>query len=202
MRAAIVKEFGGQKPRAIVLDDNRQARTMTARRLKSRGFEVLQFASVPEFRAEWRPGTVDVIIADWDLSSVEADSGDHVLEEVRRQDWDVPFVLVSGKLEEDSNRATVLARLLASGGARFVKRGHDGIGKACGEAEDLIERRDLALLKVVLSMRQAALAGEMVPTTTGLKSVGDLLSEAVARPSISHDFERPVATALAQRRKK
>jgi CheY-like chemotaxis protein len=202
MKAAIRKEFGDQKPRAVVLDDSRQARLMTARKLKSRGFEVSQHATVPEFRAAWKPGTADVIIADWNLSAKASESGDHVLEEVRERDWDVPFVLVSGKLEEADDRAPVLARLLESGSARFVKRGNNGISKACDEAEELIERRDLALLKVILSLRPAALANESVPTTTGAKSVEKLLAEVVARPDKSHDFERPVATSLSAGRRK
>lgn len=202
MRATIRKEFGGQKPRAVVLDDSPQARVMTARKLKSRGFEVSQHATVPEFRAAWKPGMADVIIADWNLSANASESGDHVLEEVRELDWDVPFVLVSGKLDEADERAPVLARLLESGSARFVKRGNNGISKACDEAEELIERRDLALLKVILSLRPAALANESVPTTTGAKPVEDLLAEVVARPDKSHDFERPVADSLSAGRRK
>jgi hypothetical protein len=178
---------------------------MTARKLKSRGFEVQQYDNVRDFRVAWKPGMVDVIIADWDLSSKAAESGDNVLAEVRQRDWDVPFVLISGKLDEDGQRANVLAKLLANGSARFVGRGpdgeQDGIAKACDEAEDLIERRDLALLKVILSLRPAALASESVPTTAGTRSVEELLAEAVVKPAKSHDFERPVAVALASRRK-
>jgi CheY-like chemotaxis protein len=200
MRATIRKEFGDQKPRAVVLDDSRQARLMTARKLKSRGFEVSQHATVREFREAWRPGTADVIIADWNLSAKASESGDHVLEEVRGRDWDVPFVLVSGKLDEADDRAPVLSRLLESGSARFVRRGNNGIAKACDEAEELIERRDLALLKVILSLRPAALANESVSTTTGTKSIEELLGEVVAHPAASHDFERPIATAISRER--
>ncbi len=197
MRAAIKKEFGSQKPRAIVLDDSASSRVMTARKLKGRGFDVTQYATVPAFRDGWKPGTTDVIIADWNLSGNKSDWGDHVLEEVRNTDWDVPFVLVSGKLEEADERAPVLNRLLESGSARFVERGNNSIEKACDHAEELIERRDLALLKVILSLRPAALSNQAVPTTTGAKPVQDLLSEVVARPSNSHNFERPIAIAAA-----
>jgi CheY-like chemotaxis protein len=200
MRKSITQEFQGQKPRAIVLDDNRHSRVMTGRRLRKRGFDVTEHDSVASFLSAWHPGTSDVIIADWDLSGKPAESGDHVLEHIRRHDWDVPFVLVSGKLDEDNDRAKVLARLLESGGARFVRRGNEGIARACEEAEDLVERRDLALLKVILSLRPAALAGQSVPTTTGEKPVLELLAEAVARPSDSHNFGRPIAKALPRHR--
>jgi DNA-binding response OmpR family regulator len=75
---------------------------MTARRLRGRGFEVLECASPKEFLHNWKPGTVDVIVADWELSADKGEFGDRVLERVREQDWDVPFVMVSGKLDEDA----------------------------------------------------------------------------------------------------
>lgn len=198
MKAALRREFSGQKPHAIVLDDSAQARVMTARKLKSRGFAVTQFSSVPDFRAGWKPGMADVIIADWNLSANEAESGDHVLAEVRERDWDVPFVLISGRLDEDQERAPVIDRLLESGSARFVKRGHDGIAKACEEAEDLIERRDLALLKVILSLRPGVIANESIPTTTGARPIEEILAEVVSRPDSSRNFGRPIADSHAE----
>ena len=99
MRQAIRKEFGATRPRAIVLDDNARARRMTARRLRGRGFEVIECSGPEEFLNVWKPGTIDVIVADWQLSDDDAKLGDRMLAEVRRRDWDVPFVLVSGKLD-------------------------------------------------------------------------------------------------------
>lgn len=202
MRASIRKEFGDQRPRAIVLDDNARARRMTARRLRGRGFDTIESASMDEFRQVWRPGTADVIVADWQLSENPLELGDKLLGEVRKRDWDVPFVLVSGKLDEDAERAPVLEKLLESGGARFVRRGASGISEACDSAEDLIERRDLALLKVILSLRQGALSGATVKTTEGEQSVERLLEEVVAKPQSSHDAERPVAQGPSRRRKR
>lgn len=198
MKKGLKVEFGSQHPRAIVLDDSASARAMTARRLRQRGFEVVACADADEFFRDWRPGTADVIIADWQLSAQGEQNGDRVLEAIRRKDWDVPFVLVSGKLDETDDRIAVLSRLLESGAARFVARGSGAIQRACDEAEDLIQRRDLALLKVILGLRPAALAGESVPTTTGPKPVVELLAEAVSQPSASHDFGRPVATHRAK----
>lgn len=200
MRKSLVLEFGSQHPRAMVLDDERHARIMTGRALRRKGFVVTEFATVADFLKSWKPGTVDVIIADWQLSADHADGGDHVLERVRQRDWDVSFVLISGKLGEAEDRAEVLARLLESGGARFVERGNSGIAKACAEAEALMERRDLALLKVILSLRAGALSGATVQTTSGEKVVADLLEEVVSKPSSSHNAERPVANAVASRR--
>src|SRR4051812_142450 len=123
MRHSILRDFGDQRPRAIVLDDNARARSMTGRRLRRIGFDVIECASASEFYSSWAPGTADVIIADWDLSNDPGESGDKILQQVRLRDWDVPFVLISGKLEDETDRANVLANLLGNGGAAFVGRG-------------------------------------------------------------------------------
>jgi hypothetical protein len=166
-----------------VLDDSANARKMTIRRLRSRGFETLDC----------------VIIADWELSHDADKHGDKVLEAVRKRDWDVPFGLVSGKLEQDTERAGILEKLLESGSARFVKRGHGAIAEACESAEDLIERRDLALLKVILNLREGALRGVKIKTTTGEEAVSKLLESVVSRPKASHDAGRPVAKSRSSR---
>jgi CheY-like chemotaxis protein len=199
MRKAIKKEFGTFRPRALVLDDNAAFRRMAGHSLRRRGFDVVQCASAGEFRKVWKPGTVDVVIADWDLSHDMSERGDKVLESVRKKDWDVPFVLVSGKLGESEERAPILQQLLKSGGTRFVPRGDRGIQRACESAEDLMERRDLSLLKLVLPLRAAALAKKTFPTSTGPQSAQRLLSSIVARPKSSHDAERPIAIARAIR---
>lgn len=201
MRRSIKKEFGVHKPRAIVLDDNAKARIMTGRQLRRRGFDVIECASALEFFEAWQPGTVDIIIADWQLSHNENELGDQVLVSVRERDWDVPFVLVSGRLGEDTARARVLEHLLTSGGARFVKRGNEGIRQACDSAEDLIERRDLSLLKVILALREGALNGAAIPTSSGEQPVQAILEAIVANPPASHDAGRPIAkrTAIANK---
>lgn len=198
MRKSILTEFGDQKPRAIVLDDNALARKMTARRLRARGFEVYPCSNSSEFHDVWSPGTIDVIISDWDLSHNEHEEGDKVLEEVRKRDWDVPFVLISGKLSEATDRAEVLERLLGSGSARFVQRGDNGIEEACEAAEDLIERRDLALLKVLLALRPAVLQGGAVQTSSGKVKTQTMLDKLVSKPAKSHDAERPIASARSR----
>lgn len=198
MRKSISREFGTQQPRAIVLDDNPNARRMTARKLRTRGFHVVECANSAEFHQKWIPGTVDVIVSDWQLSHNEYEEGDRVLEEVRKRDWDVPFVLVSGKLDQARQRAGVLERLLESGSARFVERGDGGIEQACDLAEDLIERRDLTLLKIVLALRPAALVGAAVSTSSGEVTARDALEELVSKPAKSHDAERPIASARSK----
>jgi CheY-like chemotaxis protein len=201
MRKAIAREFGDQKPRAFVLDDSARARIMTARHLRNRGFDVVECKSAGEFLAKWMPGTADVVVADWHLSAT--DRGQEVLEKIRRRDWDVPFVLVSGRLDEDAdNRAEVLARLLGAGGARFVRRGENGIANACDQAEELLERRDLALLKVILSFRPAALAGKEILTSSGKRSVASMLEKIVTQPSTSHEAEYPITESWDARRRR
>ena len=199
MRASIKKEFGDSRPRAIVLDDSASARSMTAGRLRKRGFEVVECGKVVDFLAAWKPGLFDVVIADWDLSHDKSEHGDRVLEGVRKRDWDVPFVLVSGKLDQSAERARVLQDLLQSGGARFVQRGDNGIKRACDSAEDLIERRDLMLLKIILSLRPAALSNQKIVTSSGKESVQEQLETLVSKPKASHNAERPIARARAAR---
>jgi hypothetical protein len=106
---------------------------------------------------------------------------------------------VSGKLGEDTERAKVLEHLLKSGSARFVRRGNEGIKEACESAEDLIERRDLALLKVILSMRDAAVSGAKIHTSSGEQPVQELLETVVSKPPASHDAQRPIARLAATR---
>jgi DNA-binding NtrC family response regulator len=199
MRESITLEFGDQRPRAIVLDDNANARRSTSRRLEREGFEVIECASADQFFKEWIPGTVDVIVSDWELSNKEEEGGDQVLASVRERDWDVPFVLISGKLDQASQRAEILENLLDSGNARFVERGDGAIQKACEAAEELIERRDLALLKVILALRPAALRSLSVPTSSGQVTARDQLAELVSQPTRSHEAGRPLAAARSKR---
>jgi CheY-like chemotaxis protein len=200
MRKGIKKEFGQTKPKAIVLDDYTLTRRMTARRLRARGFEVNECANISEFQEIWRPGMTDVIVADWQLTLDESELGDQVLGEVREKDWDVPFILISGKLNEDDlNRAKVLQTLLEEGGARFVKRGENGIKQVCDDAEDLIERRDSTLLKVILSLRKAAESGLTIKTSNGPQSVSRQLAALVSKPKKSHDVVRPIAERRSAR---
>jgi len=193
VRKSILKEFGDRRPVAIVLDDNARARVMTGRQLRKRGFETIECANSDEFLATWKPGTADVVIADWHLSNDPRKFGDRMLKAVRKRDWDVPFVLVSGRLDEDTERARILQYLLKSGGATFVQRGDGGIKKACDSAEDLIERRDVALLKLILGLRSGALQDERIKTSTGEQSVAKLLESIVSNPKASHYAERPLA---------
>jgi CheY-like chemotaxis protein len=201
MKSAIKREFGPARPRAAVIDDEPNALRMTARALRRRGFGVEEFNNPSDFLRGWLPGTVDVIVADWELTSNHQDDGDRLLEQVRLRDWDVSFVLVSGKLGDAQARAGVLARLLESGSARFVTRGDEGIERSCAEAEALLERRDLALLKVILSLRDGALQGAALQTSSGMRAAARILEEVVSKPSVSHDAERPVAASLANRRR-
>jgi len=155
---------------------------------------VEECATVEQFEESWKPGMVDVIVADWQLAQDDSQHGDRVLADVRARDWDVPFVLVSGKLGEDLRRARVLQVLLEEGSARFVKRGDNGIRRVCEDAEDLIERRDLTLLKVILSLRKAAEAGSAIQTSTGPQLVSKRLASLVLKPKASHDAVRPIAS--------
>jgi CheY-like chemotaxis protein len=194
---ARLQEFKDSKPRAVVLEDEERIRRSMARALSNVGFEVAEAATVQEFREVWSPGMFDVIVADWDLA--RDSKGDQVLEEVRTRDWDVPFVLVSGRLDEDDEKAAVLSGLLESGSARFVEKGDGGIEKACTQALELIDRRDLALLRVVLRFREGALQGKAIKTSSGKLAVRELLEELVRDPQSSHDGERPIADRISDR---
>jgi len=95
------------------------------------------------------------------------------------------------RLEEDTDRAKVLQHLLKSGGATFVQRGEGGIKKACDSAEDLIERRDLALLKTNSRLRPGAISDATIKTSEGDQPVAELLESIVSNPKASHEAERP-----------
>lgn len=205
LRPSVQKEFGALKPRAIILDDNPSTRTMMTRVFRRKGFEAVDCETAEQFFSTWSPGLYDVVVADWDLAENQAEktTGDQILVSVRRRDWDVPFVLISGKLDQDKARNKVLRELLGSGSARFVERGSatdsGSISRVVEEAQDLIERRDLALLKVVLSFRAAAQTGTAITTSNGKRLVSDILAEVVSSPEQSHNAGRPVVEARAKR---
>lgn len=199
MKESIAAEFKGREPRAIVLDDNARSRVSIARELRNNGFCVKDCETVSEFMDLWAPGMFDLIVADWQLSERTAEHGDKVLEEVRRRDWDVPFVLISGKLDEHENLSKVLQVLLDQGQARFIMRGDDGFEKITEEASELLERRDSTLLKVILALRDAADQGKTFKTTTGQQKVIDQLADLVASPISSHDTIRPLSNVRSGR---
>lgn len=199
MRSTLKREFGAQKPRAIVLDDHAGSRGATGLRLRRKGFHVDEFATIGSFFEQWRPGTVDVIVADWQLSDDPELGGDYVLRHVRELDWSVPFVLVSGKLADDHKRADVLEALLSGGSAAFVTRGSGGIAEACDVAEALVEKRDVALSKVILAIRPAALAGAVLQTSSGPVSAQEMLSRLVASPESFRTAGAPVADSIQRR---
>jgi hypothetical protein len=144
----------------------------------------------------------DLIVADWQLSDDVAEHGDKVLEEVRRRDWDVPFVLISGKLDEHGDRPAVLQALLEQGQARFVQRGDDGFDKVSEEAASLLERRDATLLNVILALRDAADAEASFQTTQGGRlKVREQLADLVASPDATRESLRPLSGVRASRYK-
>ena len=197
MAESRMREFMSAAPRAIVLDDARKALAMAAEALTAAGFDVSECETVDQFFEVWQPGMFDVLVADWDLTTGQ--KGDEVLEKVRERDWDVPFVLISGRLEEARERTPVLGNLLESGSARFVERGEDGFEKICTEAISLIARRDLALLRMILKLRVAALEGQTVATSSGEMPVHELLAELVRDPISSDDSDGPIADLIAAR---
>jgi len=199
MKDSIELDFKGRQPRAIVLDDNDRSRISIARELKHSGFIVQDCETVAQFFDIWAPGMFDLIVADWQLSERPSDHGDKVLERVRAIDWDVPFVLISGKLDEHHNLSSVLQVLLDQGQARFVVRGDDVFGKIREEALQLMERRDSTLLKVILALRDAADEGASFRTTTGQQAVKKQLADLVASPVSSHDSLRPLSNVRSAR---
>jgi len=194
MNPSIAADFAGKSPKIIVLDDDGAARRMTAIRFVRRGYKVFECGSKAEFSDIWKPGLFDLIVADWQLAQNEDEHGDKVLEEVREHDWDVPFVLVSGRLDDDDRRAQVLEGLLNRGGASFITRGEGAIEQVCEQGEQLMERRDNTLLKVLLSLRDAAENGLSIQTSSGSISAAEQVAELVSKPNVSHDALRPIST--------
>lgn len=194
MKDSVAKEFGGARPRVIVLDDDDNARRMAAIKLERRGFAVTSCESKPAFEGVWKPGMFDLIVADWQLAQSPLEHGDKVLMWVRERDWDVPFILISGRLEDDHQKAPILSVLLNNGSARFVTRGDEGFfNTVCDQGEELLERRDMTLLKVLLALRPAADEGVSISTSSGEMSALDHIAGLVSLPKAAHDALRPIS---------
>lgn len=191
------KAFAQDRPRALLLDDDEGSRAVLGRTFSQGGFEAVLCDSVERFEELWSPGMFDVIVADWDLAKYKY--GDEVLISVRERDWDVPFVLISGRLDEDCRKSKVLLQLLSSSGSRFVERGDDGFEKVFKAAIELIERRDLVLLKLILKFRKEVTDGASVETSTGPLMVKTLLEEVVRNADMSYDTEEPIANRIAEK---
>jgi CheY-like chemotaxis protein len=203
VRPSLMSEYGNQRPRALVLDDDDTSSRMLRAVLEPRGFDVQNCKNHAEFRKTWAPGFFDVIIADWHLAKDMR--GERVLREVRERDWDVPFVLISGRLEEANIRSQVLQELLERGQAMFVRRGAesgaDGYTLACDAAEALLERRDASVVRTILSLRPAALRNDELPASSGTVSARAQLEEVVKSSAAALWAARPLAEAIAKRRR-
>ena len=195
MSKVILKEFGKTKPRAIVLDDEDRVRLTMASELQSEGFEVIECADLAKFETEWAPGMFDLIVADWDLSQLV--HGDEVLRAIRERDWDVPFILVSGRLNEDDKKSEVFGSMLSQGSCDFVERGDDAIARICEKAFQLLEKRDLALLRLILRFRSGAIRDLKIQSSSGPVGGKEILAELVRDPASSHDGEGPLADRIA-----
>jgi DNA-binding NtrC family response regulator len=147
----------------LLVDDDALTRSQLSRRLEREGFKVRSCPSFDEALAIFRAGQMDAVIADWDLEHDTRKRGDALFEEIRKRDWEVPLVLVSGKLDEANQKATTLDHLLDCGAVQFVERGesYDPIVKALWE---LLARRDVALSGLLRKIRRMKAT---VATTSG-----------------------------------
>jgi DNA-binding response OmpR family regulator len=161
----------------LLVDDDKRTSTLLARRLRTLRFEVHQADSFDSAIECFNAGFVDIVIADWDLEADHKKRGDALFEALRSRDWEVPLVLVSGKMTLDKERASTLAHVLQCGSAAFVERGQ-GFDKIIAAARDLLSRRDVALTGVIHKLRSTSAS---IPTTDGRltskKILADLLTD-------------------------
>jgi len=145
MRASIKKEFGDSRPRAIVLDDSASARSMTARRLRKRGFEVVECSNVADFQDVWKPGSLTSLLPTGIYLMTNRSMGIVYWKMFARATGTCRLCLcLESWIRVPQGPRYYKISCKAAG--RGCRRGDNGIKRACDDAEDLIERRILVCL--------------------------------------------------------
>jgi hypothetical protein len=122
---------------------------------------------------------VDAVIADWNLDPRAKKKGDALFDAIRRRDWEVPLILVSGKLEEEHEKAQTLDRVMDCGAVQFVERGDGAYDEIVRSLRELLARRDVALTEMIRRLR--ATRGT-IPTSSGRAGSERVLQELLRDP--------------------
>jgi hypothetical protein len=148
------------------------------RALERSGLRVRRTKNYERATAAFRAGFIDVVVADWDLAANPNKKGDALFAELRKRDWEVPLVLVSGKLHEANQRAKTLQRIIEFGPVRFVERGQGmGYKPVLHAIRELLSQRDVLVTQLIAKLREADAHGASIETSGGRLTAGQLLSK-------------------------
>jgi signal transduction histidine kinase/DNA-binding response OmpR family regulator len=163
----------------LVLEHDAREAEREARALRAAGFAVTceRVDSEPAFTACLESGTYDLVLSDYSLPAFD---GMRALQMLRARGLDVPFVLVSGELGEET--ALECVKL---GAADCVLKGHfDRLAAAVERAlRDAGERRQRALAEAALRQSELKLRAlvENARDLTGAVDLGAVLTRIVER---------------------
>lgn len=184
------------KPVVLLVDDEKLTIKILGRKLRTLGYKVIACETYAQALSAFRSGFIDIVVADWDLAKDDKKKGDALFRAIRERDWEVPLVLVSGKLHEDSAKAATFANVLNFGSATFVERGTAiGYEKIVQAMRRLLERRDIVLSEMIHKLRSSQIK---VRTTSGVVDSSKLLSRMLSRSSWKQGTLLSIAKAFAK----
>lgn len=186
-----------QRVQVLLVEDDPATRKKLERRLKKSGFDVKPTASYAEAFAAFKAGFFDVVIADWDLDPDSKKKGDALFQALRKRDWEVPLILVSGKLTEEWKRARTLQEVISLGPARFVEAG-EGYEPILEAVRELLARRDLLIRNIVDRLRRAQAHGDVVETTAGSRTPEQILADLLKVSAWKDKTLSPIAEDFAK----
>jgi DNA-binding response OmpR family regulator len=178
----------------LLVDDDPKTLAQLGRRLRREGYEVWPSPSFDRALATFKAGQVDAVIADWDLDPRTKKKGDALFDAIRRRDWEVPLILVSGKLGQEHEKADTLDRVMDCGAVQFVARG-EGYDEIVRSLRELLARRDVALTELIRRLR--ATHGT-IPTSSGRAGSAQVLKELLRDTRWKRGTLSPLAKEFAE----
>jgi CheY-like chemotaxis protein len=156
--------------RVLIIEDSEADAMLLARalRLAGHGVDARRVESEAEMRAALAEGSWDVVLSDWTMPGFTAAAA---LELVRESGRDIPFVIVSGTIDEE-----IAGEAMRAGARDYVLK--DRLGRLAPAVErelrDAAERR-----RARIAMEQSE---ERLRKAQKMEAIGDFAG------SIAHDF--------------
>jgi len=172
----MAKNQGATRPRLLVVEDNDRARSQLSRRFEREGFEVIPAEGFGEALSAFKAGFIDAVVADWNLEQSLSKSGEALFEAIRSRDWEVPLVLISGRLNDETTRVETFEKLLQMGSVRYVEKG-ESYDEMVSAVLDLLRRRDTIIKEMLRRLRDDDQSGRRVATTAGDISPGEVMQK-------------------------